>query len=467
MLCVLAMIAGMSILVSFLPVNEYIEYPDWKELKELVVPPAKEETNPEELEREIQAELARQRLAACADSLGRVGLIFQEYFRTDPAAIAFPADSVMDSFFAALSASDSIALRILHYGDSQIEEDRMSQTLRDSLQKRFGGGGPGMLPFANQHTLSTSSRIAGSYVPYSSFGFGGSYKKDRLYGPLGRSSHLESGCNFVASTIRNGSSSSYFNRLTVICANPSAKFSVSCADSSVTVRHDTSGTKVLAIRFSLPDSTTAANVKIGAGALVYGIQLDNGRDSSGRGGVFVDNAAMRGCSGTVFTRSDSTTVTDYCRLANVKLIIYQYGGNMVPACTGPKSTSHYCQLVNKELRHLRNVAPEASILFIGPSDMSTNIKGSMVSYPQLEAFADSLKATAFANGVAWWDLRKAMGGDGSMKDWVLANPPLAGRDYIHFTPKGAKIASGMLSDALLKAYDYYLYRMECKALEEE
>lgn len=37
-------------------------------------------------------------------------------------------------------------LRILHYGDSQIETDRMTGYIRNKLQKKFGGSGCGLVP---------------------------------------------------------------------------------------------------------------------------------------------------------------------------------------------------------------------------------------------------------------------------------------------------------------------------------
>jgi hypothetical protein len=37
-------------------------------------------------------------------------------------------------------------LRIVHFGDSQIEGDRISGFIRERLQSRFGGGGPGLVP---------------------------------------------------------------------------------------------------------------------------------------------------------------------------------------------------------------------------------------------------------------------------------------------------------------------------------
>ena len=49
----------------------------------------------------------------------------------------------------------------------------------------------------------------------------------------------------------------------------------------------------------------------------------------------------------------------------------------------------------------------------------------------------------------------AMGGLNSMAQWVKQVPPLAGPDYVHFTPRGAEKMGDMLFDTLMLYYDYY------------
>ena len=53
---------------------------------------------------------------------------------------------------------------------------------------------------------------------------------------------------------------------------------------------------------------------------------------------------------------------------------------------------------------------------------------------------------------------KAQGGHNSMVKWVNARPQLAGGDYIHFTPLGAKKMSQILYDTFLLYYRYYKFR---------
>ena len=72
-------------------------------------------------------------------------------------------------FYAALQTSAKRSVRIVHYGDSQIEEDRISMILRRRLQDRFGGGGIGLLPMVQTiptYTAKQSIEQDGRELPY-------------------------------------------------------------------------------------------------------------------------------------------------------------------------------------------------------------------------------------------------------------------------------------------------------------
>ena len=53
------------------------------------------------------------------------------------------------------------------------------------------------------------------------------------------------------------------------------------------------------------------------------------------------------------------------------------------------------------------------------------------------------------------NLYELMGGRGSMKQWVEANPPLAGKDYTHFNPRGAKKVAHLIYNKLMEEYEHY------------
>lgn len=373
------------------------------------------------------------------------------YFGTDPARLYFPDDSIgiFDPFFKALDEAADTMVRIVHYGDSQIEVDRISKVLRDSLQARFGGGGPGLIPVMEEY-YSYSISESGTVTPDRRLVYGPPEMRagHNRYGPMGQLFRFDSTAIVSVHPIKsNQGTSRYFNRLTLLSSG--GPVSVTCngvtrtCDSTSAVRH---------IRFHLPDSTVRVSFSFSGTHDVYGAILDTDK------GVGLDNIAMRGCAGTVFTAISADQLRDYYEKEDVKLIILQYGGNVVPYTYREKDISDYKSRIERQIRYLKELAPQASILFIGPSDMSTNIDGKMKTYPQIPMLVDSLKAAATNSGAAFWDMYSAMGGQNSMTKWVEDYPALAGSDYVHFTPLGAEKIGGMLFESLMLYYKYYELR---------
>ena len=105
---------------------------------------------------------------------------------------------------------------------------------------------------------------------------------------------------------------------------------------------------------------------------------------------------------------------------------------------------------------MHRCCPKAKILFIGPSDMSKRIKGELQTYPMIPVLIDSLIATANAHDAAYWSIYHAMGGWNTMPIW--SRQGLAGKDYIHFSQKGADLMGDRLAEALGNSYE--LYRLE-------
>ena len=448
LLSVYALIAGVSFLfpAEGIPAGDVtLVFPSPKELAEsLGSKQSIEPANPEVL--------LQQRKDAVREAEKEQ---FENYFNDNPARLHFPAGdvSLFDPFFAALDEAGTRQLRILHYGDSQIEEDRITSTLRAGLQKRFGGGGPGLLPFGRPYytqgfSLSSSAELSRAVV------FGeGSRRSNSRYGIMGQCARMDTSVFTTAAAVKdNHSPSRNFCRLTLLAGNITAPVSVKCGKLTRRLSAADERSGVARLVFELPDSSDRVRFSTWGSADIYGFQLDDTL------GVCVDNIPMRGCSGTVFTRMDSAQFREYAGQDNVRLIILQYGGNVVPYRKTGKAISEYKASIEKQIEHLHTLAPDASILFIGPSDMSTNIKGKMQTYPHLPMLADSLKSAAVNSGAAYWDMFAAMGGEGSMAEWVKARPQLAGSDHVHFTPRGAEAIGDMLLETLMLYYDWYRIR---------
>lgn len=181
---------------------------------------------------------------------------------------------------------------------------------------------------------------------------------------------------------------------------------------------------------------------------VYAISLD------GHTGIAVDNIPVRGSSGLEFTKSNPLFLSDFYNMLNVKMLIMQFGVNVVPNVR--TNYSYYREGFYQQLMALKLNHPNMPIIVIGVSDVSRNGANGLESYPNIELIRDAQKSAAFAAGCAFWDMYEAMGGKNSMPSWVNANPPLAQKDFTHFNPVGAKIIAEMFYRALMIEYERFL-----------
>ena len=227
----------------------------------------------------------------------------------------------------------------------------------------------------------------------------------------------------IEPTSKKNQTHNYFSRLRVL--SDSIRGYVLAKDSMYTIGD------------FLPDSCVRCEIHLQGKGKVYGVSLETAT------GVIVDNIPMRGCSGNIFTKIDSTQLSDFYRGTNTRLIILQFGGNMIPQTENPSTISGYVRTtLRQQVRYIRSCAPEASILFVGPSDMSTNIDGQMTTYPLVPYMDKLLKKMAAEEQIAYWSMYDAMGGKDSMVRWVEVG--LAGSDYVHFTRAGANKVGKML-----------------------
>jgi hypothetical protein len=110
------------------------------------------------------------------------------------------------------------------------------------------------------------------------------------------------------------------------------------------------------------------------------------------------------------------------------------------------------------LKFLKSIDPELILFVIGPADMSVKSGGEFKTHEQLENVRDALKLATIESGGIFWDMYEAMGGNGSMVQWVKSKPSLGSPDYIHFTQRGAERISQIFYQSLMKEYEMYRLR---------
>ena len=386
---------------------------------------------------------------------------YREFFYEDPDRIYLPDDdyTFFDPVFQAFERArkEGKTVRVVHYGDSQIELDRISSNLRDALQERFGGEGTGMFPALTRTPMaSISHSAAGGMAGFPMVGDSLTRRAGHnRYGPLSQVVSVQGSGTVSLRALRQKSTLErvkHFSSVSVLYGRASEDFAVTVQSDTLKpdpVTRKQGGLTWTTWKFSKP--VDKATLRFTGSAEVYGIATD------GRAGVTVDNVPLRGSTGTILTRIDKDLMKNAYALDDPRLIILQFGGNFVPAAGSSKAISGYMDKVRDQIAWFQEAVPGGKVLFIGPSDMAAwdEEDGRLHTYRRLAEVVDSLKAVTLKCGAAYWDLYGMMGGANSMPQWVRHKPALAGPDYVHFTPAGAKVVGETLSHSLLTYYDFY------------
>ena len=380
--------------------------------------------------------------------------------------------------FAHFAAANALAdlkvgkrstVRIIHYGDSQLEGDRITMQLRNALQKQYGGRGFGYValePLVEPASLDFVE--SQGMLRKTAFGRRDTAIKDMAYGHLASFTMLE----------ENDGSSGYSGYVTFAkrnwgysMARDFTKVKMSLGTTAMTIAQiwvadtiystqtfpeNSEGTMVLEVP---EDGEFTLALQSDASPRIYGISFESGT------GVHVDNVAMRGASGMVFSKLDPDQFQKQLNEEDYKLIILQYGGNAVPYLKDEAHARRFARSAARQIDHIKRLYPGVAMIYIGPSDMARKNGLKMESYPLIQPFKTALRAEVLSRGAVYWDLYDVMGGTGSMVRWVDSEPALAVKDYIHFTPKGAQWVGNALAAQLTAASDAYTAELERQSME--
>lgn len=392
--------------------------------------------------------------SALADSIAAL----ERVFAAGEASLRFPGGDLAYLFpvFEAMRSAGGEEVGVIHFGDSQIEGDRITHVVRDSLQSLFGGAGPGVIPLWQPiPTRTVEQTLSDSVATFYAAGIMGQRASHDRYGATAQLSELCGG-EVRLSVAARGSGGRKFRRVTayVGTAGDTLRVAVGGAWQEVPPSR-----RLRALRWDVPPCRKLSMTLAGAGS-VYGVGV------GGAGGVGVTNVPLRGSDGLFFSRMNQGLFRDMAAAMNTRLIILEFGGNALPMFEDSADVFRYADAIGGQIERVKGLCPEARIIFVGPADMSIKVRGALQTHPLLPVLTRALAATCDEHGVAFWDMFAVMGGWNSMSAWVNHSPPLAGPDYIHFTMRGANKIAGILWKAIRASYDYMLMRRRLEAGEE-
>jgi len=346
-------------------------------------------------------------------------------------------------------------LRILYYGDSQIENDRVTSGFRKVLQEYFGGAGRGLVPVesiyntANNFIMSTSDNWQTTSLIRT--------KQAHLdLGLLCESFHFNHPASIPETktnawikikSIKPDINSGYSIVSLFYRAEDSSTVSVSVDGNLKVTKELAAGAGINELRFNLGETPKSVKMEFLtlSGITIYGLNLESPT------GIMVDNIALRGRAYPEFSRIDTTRLKQMADYLEPSFIVLQYGVNVVPNITN--DYSYYKRHLNHELSFLKKILPRTPVLLVSVSDMARKVGGELKSYPNITKIINAQKEVAMENGCAFWNLFETMGGKGSMISWVERQPPLGNKDYVHYTPLGAEKVGNTFAQQFIKAIE--------------
>lgn len=353
------------------------------------------------------------------------------------------------------------AVHVLHYGDSQIEGDRITGELRRAWQAKWGGSGPGLVSGVVQvQHLAFNQQTSDHWQRATSFMQRKPGAALTDFGLLGtRADPVDSA---VLADLPDWARMTFAPRNTGYKGNrtwpemhlwtgPVAQetpFRVrSQRDTSWVLEGalpaDSDGHRWAIQLKDRPDPTADVVLEIASPPpAIHAVGFWS------RSGIVVHNIPMRGASGTQFRKMSEGIWGDQIRSLPVGLIVLQFGGNAVPSISDAAAARRYAVGFGAQIALFRSMFPGVPVLVIGPSDMAIKVGEQFETYPMLVAVRDQLKQVAREQHALYWDLFEVMGGPRSMHAWVTSEPPLAGPDHIHFSPLGARRVGELLVQSM-------------------
>jgi lysophospholipase L1-like esterase len=347
-------------------------------------------------------------------------------------------------FFEQLShPPENMSLHILQYGDSHTASDDWANQLREEFQAKFGSGGPGYTlpghPFLGYRRFD--SRGANSRGWYT----GGTIvsKDDGLDGLGGVSLTARSRGQTVTLSVECQQLELHYLRQP---GGGQMEFSV---DGSPVATIDTDGDLGPVIYQYTPAAgpheytlrtLSAAPVRL------FGWVAEN------HSGVTYETLGINGAQANRILDWDRSILGPELTSRDPALVVLAYGTN--EALSAKWTAEDYRASLTEIIHRLRAALPLASILLVGPPDCERRMRSHLVAFPHLDQVIEIQRAVAVENGCAFWDWRAAMGGPGSVRQWVQAG--LGQGDYTHLTAAGYRMTGSALFDELITQYNRFL-----------
>lgn len=343
---------------------------------------------------------------------------------------------------AELKSGKKRKIRIAYFGDSMIEGDLLTQTVRKLLQQQFGGSGVGFVPITSQVSKFRQTVIHNYSGGWQDESFK-SGKSSRLY----FSGHLfRSGGDWVQMIDQTITDSSAIIEKNLLFGNTAGNVNISVNNTPFQVN----GPNLLNRVTLAADQNRGIRLSVANENLpVYGISFES------PSGIFVDNFSFRGITGIEFARIDSVFMKSIAANNPYDLIIFQYGVNLLFR-PNDRNFNWYAKAMLPVVKKIRNSFDKTDFLLVSTADRAFRYGGEYKSAVGIDSLIKIQATVAYETGSCFYNQFASMGGTNSIVAWAKLNPSLANRDYVHPNHRGAEVLGTYLYEAIMKEYQKYI-----------
>lgn len=360
----------------------------------------------------------------------------------------------MERFFAGLrdvetSSATARPVRIIHFGDSLIASDKITDVVRLRLQERFGSSGRGFLMVRKFNRFQRGNRTGD--------GTGGWVLDVITQGVLQDRHFGYTGASFTAQTAREASTfaplgGSRFVELFHLEEPQGGAVELFAGDRSLGVidtRSSNLQSKAKIRRFPIPEGADAVRLEtVKAGARVFGVVLE-----AETPGVVYESIGLPGATSEVWLRPNER---DFERLLGARepaLVVHMVGGNDALMLSKNRATLEEIERsMHRFFDRVEEASPRADCLVVSPLEsVRATAGGKMTPKPEVLEVIEVQRRVAAARGCGFWSMYASMGGRGSLEKWVAADLMLG--DLIHPRSRGSDLLGEMMAEALMEGYD--------------
>jgi lysophospholipase L1-like esterase len=387
-----------------------------------------------------------------------------------PRSIEDPSGHALDAFFAKLMRAEAKqpdgTVRILYYGDSIIASDFITGKLRRLLQSRFGDAGHGYALIANafpgwfhidiSRTASANWKASRCVGPFA---------EDGLYGLGCVSFHAREPDAWFRFATTDSPKDPWGKQVTSF----ELEFQKQPGGGSLKLllddkEHETiatdNDTSVLSYhKVRVPEGAHSLEVRTvdSKPVRLFGMRME--RDVPG---VTLSAMGITGARAHILHKADEKHFAQALASAKPDLVVLAFGSNettdgLVAYDDNGVRSREPMKLYEERLRKLmvkvKTAVPNASVMLSGPPDMASADERYKHSRSVVRIYSEAQRKVAKEQGWAFWDQFSAMGGAGSMWQWIKRG--WGSTDMFHPTGIGGNILGRMEYLAMMQAFEVY------------